>query len=110
VSPITLNSPRCPHATTTPLRAQHYTQMFKNGQKMETIIGAVPKTTLVQSIEKVGGWRGVWWAGALEGVVDAGAVLPVVCWLRSAFAAQSSSVPQLQSSRPPPAPSKMQFM
>jgi hypothetical protein len=27
-------------------------QMFKNGQKMDTIIGAVPKSTLVQAIEK----------------------------------------------------------
>ncbi|KIZ02782.1 hypothetical protein MNEG_5175 [Monoraphidium neglectum] len=26
--------------------------VFKNGQKMETIIGAVPKTTLVKAIEK----------------------------------------------------------
>lgn len=27
-------------------------QIFKNGSKQETIIGAVPKTTLVQSIER----------------------------------------------------------
>ncbi|KAI8464368.1 MAG: thioredoxin [Monoraphidium minutum] len=26
--------------------------VFKNGQKMDTIIGAVPKTTLVQAVEK----------------------------------------------------------
>lgn len=26
--------------------------IFKGGQKMETVIGAVPKSTLVQSIEK----------------------------------------------------------
>jgi hypothetical protein len=32
-------------------------QVFKNGQKMETIIGAVPKTTLVKAIEKVTGAR-----------------------------------------------------
>lgn len=27
--------------------------IFKGGQRLETIIGAVPKATLVQSIEKV---------------------------------------------------------
>lgn len=27
--------------------------VFKNGEKMETVIGAVPKSTLVQTIEKV---------------------------------------------------------
>jgi hypothetical protein len=32
--------------------------MFKGGQKMETIIGAVPKSTLVKAIEKVGGRSG----------------------------------------------------
>jgi thioredoxin-like negative regulator of GroEL len=26
--------------------------VFKNGEKMETVIGAVPKSTLVQTIEK----------------------------------------------------------
>jgi hypothetical protein len=26
--------------------------IFKGGQKMETVIGAVPKSTLVQSIDK----------------------------------------------------------
>ena len=42
--------------------------IFKNGQKQETIIGAVPKPTLVTSIEKVGGGGGLGGWGQARGV------------------------------------------
>jgi thioredoxin-like negative regulator of GroEL len=41
-------------ATEYGIRSIPTVMIFKGGQKMETIIGAVPKSTLVQSIEKVG--------------------------------------------------------
>jgi thioredoxin 1 len=39
-------------ATEYGIRSIPTVMIFKNGQKMETVIGAVPKATLVQNIEK----------------------------------------------------------
>lgn len=39
-------------ATEYGIRSIPTVMIFKNGQKMDAVIGAVPKTTLVQTIEK----------------------------------------------------------
>lgn len=50
---VKLNTDESPGvATEYGIRSIPTVMIFKGGQKMETIIGAVPKTTLVQSIEK----------------------------------------------------------
>jgi thioredoxin 1 len=55
VTCVKINTDESPQiATEYGVRSIPTVMMFKNGQKMETIIGAVPKATLVQSIEKVG--------------------------------------------------------
>jgi thiol-disulfide isomerase/thioredoxin len=68
-------------ATEYGIRSIPTVMIFKGGQKMETIIGAVPKSTLVQSIEKVGpgwgGWRGGGggvWRGGYRGMPAAAAL------------------------------------
>lgn len=53
VTCVKINTDESPQvATEYGVRSIPTVMMFKNGQKMETIIGAVPKSTLVQSIEK----------------------------------------------------------
>lgn len=39
-------------ATEYGIRSIPTVMIFKNGEKMDTVIGAVPKTTLVQTLEK----------------------------------------------------------
>ncbi len=52
-SQVKLNTDESPGvATEYGIRSIPTVMIFKNGQKMETVIGAVPKATLVQTIDK----------------------------------------------------------
>mmetsp|Transcript_19801 Transcript_19801/g.50260 ORF Transcript_19801/g.50260 Transcript_19801/m.50260 type:complete len:139 (-) Transcript_19801:288-704(-) len=51
---VKLNTDESPQvATDYGIRSIPTVMFFKNGKKMETIIGAVPKATLVQAVEKL---------------------------------------------------------
>lgn len=50
---VKLNTDESPNvATEYGIRSIPTVMVFKNGQKMDAVIGAVPKSTLVQTIEK----------------------------------------------------------
>ncbi|KAK9916597.1 hypothetical protein WJX75_004713 [Coccomyxa subellipsoidea] len=53
VKAFKLNTDESPGvATEYGIRSIPTVMIFKNGEKMDTVIGAVPKTTLVQTLEK----------------------------------------------------------
>jgi len=53
VAQFKLNTDESPGvATEYGIRSIPTVMIFKNGEKMDTVIGAVPKTTLVQTLEK----------------------------------------------------------
>lgn len=53
VSQVKLNTDESPGvATEYGIRSIPTVMVFKNGQKMDTVIGAVPKQTLVNTVEK----------------------------------------------------------